>query len=192
MGSTLDSFKKLGKSLKEDFRHLTGSKERKPIEWITCPVCNNEKITKKAGICWKCRQVIVANIPAQQETINRIMYDISKGYKKLDSYLSRYKIILDIFKELYEYKKYIPQNEFNMDPETYEECENLYHQRISEMIIQKKEMILYKFRETGEVEFLKELKKFRNELLEMQVVYPEFKHLLFTNDIQEVLDENRA
>ena len=62
------------------------------------------------------------------------------------------------------------------------------YKSIQETIEDKKGAALYKFSQTGEYEHYKELKKLRDELLEMQIKYPEFRELLDISDLQQIID----
>ena len=155
-------------------------------ETIMCPICRKNEIHRKEKICDSCKINVLRDMQYHQETINRVSKDIAKGYKNLDSYLSRYKLILDEFKEVYKMKDYVSEN-VQLDPDTYEECTQKYLEKIKEIIDEKKKIIIHKLQITGESQFEKELRKLRDEILEMQVKYPEFESILTISDIQEVL-----
>ena len=152
-----------------------------------CPICNEERLYNDVILCPKCRQLTLINIKNYDERIQKITADIDRGYKKIEPYLSRYRIILNLWKEIYKMIKYVP-NDVKANPKTYKTLEKNMYKSIQETIEDKKGAALYKFSQTGEYEHYKELKKLRDELLEMQIKYPEFRELLDISDLQQIID----
>ena len=153
---------------------------------IICPMCNKNQIKKKNGVCENCKNYIISNSSYLQEAISRFSNDIEKGYKHVDPYLSRYKLILEQYKTAYEYAKHLPDI-IKLDPPTYEEAVDKYLEKIKNTINEMKLIAIHKLLATSETPYLRELKKLRDEILEAQIKYPEFASVLNIDDIQEVL-----
>lgn len=156
-------------------------------EIILCNFCKKEKIKRKDIICENCKNYMIINSRFLQDNINKFSDDIERGYKHVEPYLSRYKLILEQYKTTYEYAKYLP-NLIKLDPPTYEEAEKKYLDKIKNKIDEMKIIIIHKLDATGEVTYLRSLKKLRDEILEAQIKYPEFIDALTIDDIQEVLE----
>lgn len=181
--------KKIGGYWTSSWVNMTRDEAIKTIEGnkeIVCPMCNKVEIKKHDNVCENCKSYMISNAQYLQEAINRFSNDIEKGYKHIDPYLSRYKLILEQYKTAYEYAKYLPEI-FKLDPPTYEETFNKYLIKIDNTISKMKKVIIHKLQMTGESSYLKELKKIRDEILEAQINYPEFAKVLTIDDIQEVL-----
>ncbi len=152
-----------------------------------CPVCDKEKILINENCCKECQQKILADTKLMSEYIARLEYDISKGYKKLEPYLSRYELILETHRKMRVNKKYIENYIEIMKPETMEEVKEIYYKRIKDTIEEKKSVLIYQFETTGEMKFFNQLKKLRDEILEMQIKYPQFKDCLEHEDLQHYI-----
>lgn len=153
---------------------------------IKCPMCNEIHIKKHDGVCKNCKNYIINNASYLRENINRFSYDIEKGYKHIDPYLNRYKLILEQYKVAYKYAEYLPDI-IKLEPPTYEETFNKYLEEINNKLNEMKTIIVHKLQVTGEVTYLRQLRKLRDEILEAQIKYPEFANVLTIDDIQEVL-----
>ena len=153
-----------------------------------CPICKTNKILKKDKACSNCKQLLISNLSLSQESFNRIFGDISKGFKRLDPYLSRYKILIEIMDKAYKDVEYVP-DKVHLSPSTFEEFkEDLLENNLKTVILEKKAIALNTFAQTGEVSHFRAIKKLRDEILEMQVKYPEFIDYLIIDDLQDIIE----
>lgn len=154
--------------------------------FIKCPNCNNHMIHKNAGVCNNCKNQFVYDIRLRKEFIEKISGDINKGYKNIEPYLSRYKLILENFEKIYYEQKYIP-NKLELQPNNFEDLKVTILNNVKGKIEEKKKTAIHKYSETGETIHYRALKRLRDELLEMQVLYPEFIEFLTIEDLKDVL-----
>ena len=160
----------------------------KDNETITCPICNKNKIRRKDKVCNSCKTYLVENLRLEQESFNRIFGDISKGYKKIEPYLSRYKILIETMENAYKEVEYIPDI-VHLSPSNFEEFkEDLLENNLKTVILEKKAVVLNAYAQTGEVSHFRAIKKLRDEILEMQVKYPEFIEYLTIDDLQDIIE----
>lgn len=153
-----------------------------------CPICKTNKILKKDKVCNNCKQTLIADLSLSQESFNRIFGDISKGYKKLEPYLSRYKILIEIMERAYKEVEYV-SDKVHLSPSTFEEFkEDLLENNLKSVVLEKKAVVLNAFAQTGEVSHFRSIKKLRDEILEMQVKYPEFIDYLTIDDLQDIIE----
>ena len=104
---------------------IFGTLKEKYDNWQTehymyCPICNAVKIRKEFKACNNCKERIVMDIQMQQQNYNRIFGDINRGYKRLEPYLSRYQILLDIMESVYEELQYVSER-VHLTPNNFEE-----------------------------------------------------------------------
>lgn len=157
--------------------------------YMYCPICNAVKIRKEFRACNNCKERIVMNIQMQQQNYNRIFGDINRGYKRLEPYLSRYQILLDIMKDVYNELQYVPER-VHLTPNNFEEFkEDLLENNLKVVVKDMKAMLIHRFDKTGEVSAFKAIKKLRDEILDMQIKYPQFKKYLTTDELQKIIDE---
>ena len=178
-------FNNLKETISEEINNTINS--FKPKNRIKCPICDRNMIYETSKCCNECRQKILADTKLMADYIARLEYDISKGYKKLEPYLSRYELIIETHRKMRVNKKYIENYIEIMKPETMDEVKKIYYKRIKDMIEEKKSVLIYQFETTGEMKFFNQLKKLRDEILEMQIKYPQFKDCLEHEDIQHYI-----
>lgn len=150
-----------------------------------CPVCNRATILGGEKCCKECKNKILIDTKLMVDYINRLEYDIGKGFKKIEPYLTRYQIILENHKKVRENKPYIEDKIEQLIPEKYEDVEAIYFDRIRDIIREKKQVLAFQLEQTGEHKFYNEIKKLRDELLALQVKYPQFKDCLEVKDLLE-------
>lgn len=157
--------------------------------FMYCPVCNAKKIRRKELACINCKNRIFNDVVLQQQNYERIFNDINRGYKKLEPYLSRYQILLDIMERVYDEIKYIPEKA-QLDPSTFDDFKNdLLENNLKKVINNMKEMLIHRYVETGEASTVRDIKKLRNEILDMQIKYPQFKKYLIIKELQDIINE---
>lgn len=153
-----------------------------------CPICKTNKILIKDKACHNCKEHLVEALKIEQQGYERIFGDISKGFKKLEPYLSRYEILIKTMKTIYEQVEYV-SDKVHLSPSTFEEFkEDLLENNLKTVILEKKAVVLNAFAQTGEVSHFKAIKKLRDEILEMQVKYPGFIKYLTIDDLQDIIE----
>lgn len=107
---------------------------------------------------------------------NRILKDVQYGFKNLDPYLSRFKILMEIYTEMEEIN-----NKYSLSllPYTSETLYQTFNEGLSKFLKNKIIVILDKHSIDDDNKFLiKDLKKVRNDIIEGKHQYPEFSDLL--------------
>ena len=160
--------------------------------YMYCPICNAVKIRKEFKACNNCKERIVMDIQMQQENFNRILGDINRGYKRLEPYLSRYQILLDIMEDVYDELQYVSEI-VHLTPDNFEALKNdLIENNLKSVIRDMKLMLIHRFNETGEISAFRAIKKLRDEILDMQIKYPQFKEYLTTDELQKIIDKGEG
>lgn len=153
-----------------------------------CLRCN--KIIFKGKLCNACTNLAKLYIDTLASKLNKINADITKGYKKLHPYFSRYQILLDTAEEFYKTAELI-SSQIEMSPQTYKQYKNNVHQMVVDMLTKKQQSLFYKFAETGEVRFIKDMVKLRDEMLDIKIDFPQFKEFIDINELQKVIDKTK-
>ena len=157
--------------------------------YMYCPICNAKKIKIKDRACVYCKNNLLNDVILQQKNYERIFNDINKGYKKLEPYLSRYQILLEIMERVYNEVQYIPEK-VQLEPSNFAEFkQDLLENNLNKVIKNMKVILVHRYNETGELSTIRDIKKLRNEILDMQIKYPQFKEYLTTKELQKVIDE---
>ena len=149
-----------------------------------------KKIILFGNLCSNCTQIAKMYINNLGNKINKTNSDIQKGYKKLQPYFSRYKILLDSAKEFYETAYLIP-NQINLQPRTYEEYKKNVIGMMTDMLSKKQISLFTKFADTGEVQYINDMIKLRDEMIDIKVEFPEFENLIDISELQEVIDKSK-
>ena len=131
------------------------------------------------NICKTCKNHFITDVQFAINDINRISEDINRGYKNLDSYLSRFIVILDCYKRIEKAKQMMPDI-INVS-KTYDEYISDMNSIISE----------YQSVKLGEIEKMK-TEKGRNRNYEKeyeQVAAIQYKYPMFNDAIEMYLHE---
>lgn len=153
-----------------------------------CKMCKKTMFFSNKKVCNNCKNLIVYDCKLRIEGVEKLRNQINNGFKKLDSYLSRYQIAFESMKDIYEYQKLIP-HEFTIEPKTYDEWESNTLNEIQNLVSLRKKQAIYKFEQTGDIMYLKDIKKLRTEILDLQLKYPQFKKLLAYDELQQYIDD---
>lgn len=176
---------------------LFGTLKEKYNKWETenfmyCPICNAIKINKKSKACDNCKARLVANIKLQQENYYKIFADVNKGYKRLEPYLSRYQLLLDIMEETYNESQYVSE-QVHLTPATFEEFKkDLIENHLRDTVNEMKIILIHRLDETGEISAFRAIKKLRDEILDMQIKYPQFKEYLTIDELKDIINKGEA
>ena len=149
-----------------------------------------KKIILYGNLCSNCTQIAKMYINNLGNKIHKTNSDIQKGYKKLQPYFSWYKILLDRAKEFYETAYLIP-NQINLQPRTYEEYKKNVIGMMTDMLSKKQISLFTKFADTGEVQYINDMIKLRDEMIDIKVEFPEFENLIDISELQEVIDKSK-
>lgn len=153
-----------------------------------CQLCNRTiKLFSNSIICDRCTKQLIFDCKLRFDGVEKLNNQINGGFKKLDSYLSRYKIILENMKAIYENQKYIKKY-LNINPPTYSEYFDNVMEEIKKIIINEKKKTIYPFQETGDIKYIKKIQKLKDEIIDLQFQYPMFYGLLNYNDLDKYLE----
>lgn len=128
----------------------------------------------------------IQSLQLQAENFNRILTDVQCGYKNIDPYLSRYRILLEIYNDMEKLN-----DDFKLNALSYD-SKMLYDTFSSELLkfIKSKILIVldkHSIDDDNNKALLKDLKKVRNDIIEGKHEYPEFADLL--QEIQFQIEE---
>ncbi|MCR0277732.1 hypothetical protein MKA40_15280 [[Clostridium] innocuum] len=132
-----------------------------------------------SNICKTCKNYFITDVRFATNDINRISEDINRGFKNLDSYLSRFIVILDCYKRIEKAKKMIP--DIISVSKTYDEYVNDMNLIISE----------YQSIKLSEIGMMK-TEKGRNRNYEKEyekVAAIQYKYPIFNDAIEAYLHE---
>lgn len=149
-----------------------------------------KKIILFGNLCSNCTSIAKMYANNLGNKINKTNYDLQKGYKKLQPYFSRYKILLDTAKEFYKTAYLIP-NQIVLQPPTYEQYNENVIKMIKNMLNNKQMSLFTKFAETGEVKYINDMLKLRDEMIDIKVEFPEFANLIDISELQEVIEKTK-
>ena len=96
--------------------------------------------------------------------------------------------LLLIFEELYKITPYI-KKEFEINPDNYEEFKELELNKLDIIIKERKNKIIKKYNETGQVRYYTQLVNLNDEIKEAQKTFPEYKKYLENKDIEKIILE---
>lgn len=153
-----------------------------------CDRCN--KIVLSGNLCNQCLQLAKLRCNSLNNAMNKINYDIGKGYKKLNPYFTRYRMLIDNAEQLYEMVD-ILQDKVEIEPKTFAEYKKNIYNMAKEMIENKKQLIYQKINETGEVVYVNDLIKLRDEMIEAKIEFKEYEELLDISEIQKFIDKTK-
>lgn len=138
---------------------------------------NNSTQTKSNNsVNQKNKQFDLANLQLLSTNFDRMLTDVLCGYKNLDPYLSRYKLLLQMYSEM---ETII--NKYNLSPFTYnsETLHEAFNTELDKFIKKKILMILDIHSIDKDTSALKkDLSKLRKDIIEGKHTYPEFSDLL--------------
>lgn len=138
---------------------------------------NNIKQFEKELSDRKNREAAIQSMKLQAENFNRILTDVQCGYKNIDPYLSRYRILLEIYYEMEE-----TNNKYKLSMLSYtsKELYDTFYNELNKFIKDKILITLDKHSiDVDEHKALKkDLMKIRNDIIECKHKYQEFSSLL--------------
>ncbi|MDD3341323.1 MAG: hypothetical protein PHN72_03940 [Bacilli bacterium] len=142
----------------------------------TCQKCGKVFHNKKENfnICNECEYLITIDASNKYDSINKMKEDINRGFKNIDAYLSRYKIILDEYKTLYEYAQYVP-DKIQLKPDTFEELKTWFNKDIRKLMDEKNLIITKKMEVLGKYKIEKQYNKLVEQAIELSIEYPDFE-----------------
>lgn len=119
----------------------------------------------------------IHSLQLQAENFNRILSDVQCGFKNLNPYLSRYKLLLEIYDEMENL-----DTKYNLNALSYD-SKMLYDTLNTELLKFIKNKILvtldkHSIDNDDNKALIKDLKKIRNDVIEGKHEYPEFSELL--------------
>ena len=78
-----------------------------------------------------------------------------------------------------------------MQPRTYEEYKKNVIGMMTDMLSKKQISLFTKFADTGEVQYINDMIKLRDEMIDIKVEFPEFENLIDISELQEVIDKSK-
>lgn len=122
------------------------------------------------------KQLAIDSINMYTKDYNRILADVQCGFKNLDPYLSRYRILLEIYNDMEKLNSTYNLNLLKYDSKA------LYDTLNTELLkfINNKILIVYDKHsiDKDNKDLIKDLKKIRSDIIEEKHTYPEFSELL--------------
>lgn len=154
-------------------------------QFFICAKCGKIKETGRS-VCNNCYKSIQLDCKLLQSTIERVSGDIDRGYKRLEPYLKRYRIICDCYCKLYDYAELLPK-EIEIYPPTFSEYLMNIGYEIDRLINERINPILNKLNTLGDITYLANLKSLRDELVNLQKEYVEFDEVLSPIRIDNII-----
>lgn len=150
------------------------------------PIQSNEKYIKKNKLYNQNnndsytqynKEIAIQSFQMQVDNFNRILTDVQCGFKNLNPYLSRYRILLEIYNELENLN-----TKYSLDALSYD-SKMLYDTFNAELLKFIKNKIIitldkHSIDNDGNKALIKDLKKIRDNVIEGKHEYPEFSELL--------------
>lgn len=153
-----------------------------------CAICNKIWFNLTSPVCEDCYNETKIKVNNLYEEIKYLEELLDKDYLRIVQYLSKYKKLLKLYKELYFYAGIFPK-EIEIEPKTYNEFINLVNENISDLVNHRIDVYYIQIEKMGDMTCVVELKILENELLKAQQKYPEFKESLNTTRIENILSK---
>lgn len=125
----------------------------------------------------KNKDIAIQDLQMRANDFNRILTDVQCGFKNLDPYLSRYKLLLEMYHEMEEINI---NNRLSLLTYTSEELYNTFNTELNKFIKNKILIMLdmHSIDQDDNKSLKKDLIKFRKQIIEGKHQYPEFSNLL--------------
>lgn len=153
-----------------------------------CAICKKIYLNLTKPVCDICYKEAKIRVNSIYEEIKYLEELLDKDYIRIVQYLSKYKKLLKLYKELYFYKDIFPK-EIEIDPKTYNDFINLVNENISDFVNHRIDVYYIQIDKMGDMTCVVELKTLENELLKAQQKYPEFKESLNITRIENILSK---
>lgn len=150
-----------------------------------CPMCKTYYI-ENHPICNPCylkTKDIVHTLVEQKEKLED---KLDMDYSRLNSYISKFVKLVGIYKDLYYYASFLPE-EIEIDPPTYEEFLNITKIDVKRFIEGKIRIYRHTIHDLGDMQFLTELKIFKDDLIDLAERYPIFEEAFDTSQIDNII-----
>lgn len=150
-----------------------------------CPMCKIYYI-ENHPICNPCylkTKDIVHTLVEQKEKLED---KLDMDYSRLNSYISKFVKLVGIYKDLYYYASFLPE-EIEIDPPTYEEFLEITKTDVKRFIEGKIRIYRHTIHDLGDMQFLTELKIFKDDLIDLAERYPIFKEAFDISQIDNIL-----
>lgn len=162
-------------------------KIKEPSPSLRCEICNKIKWTNfERSICDKCYQKVLIDIEFLIEENKKLEEKMDKDYARLWKYVDLEQARLNIDKKLYRYAALLPER-LVMDPSTYEECKKAALDSIEALINHRISVYQIQMEDLGDAECFVNLKILKNEIIQTREKFPEFKSVLNTDRIDNIL-----
>lgn len=128
----------------------------------------------------------------QAKSANESLEFYMKQFKDKNKTISECTNIIDailiIFEELYKITPYI-KNEFEIDPNNFEDFKIMYLNKLRDLIDDRKQEILEKYNKSGELRYYSQLVNLNDEIKQAQKSFPEYSDYLKNDDIEKIISE---
>lgn len=121
--------------------------------------------------------IAIQNLQIRATDFNRILTDVQCGFKNLDPYLSRYKLLLEMYHEM---EKINNDNNLSLLTYTSDELYNTFNTELNKFIKNKILVMLdtHSIDQDENKSLKRDLMKIRKQIIEGKHQYPEFSNLL--------------
>lgn len=153
---------------------------------IICPMCKS-KLLKNELLCEDCYKTLQISV---NEIVKNIKEKEAKTKEQYDTFVERvatFDVLLKLYKDLYRYAEYLP-SQINIDPKTYEEYKTIVYKSLEDIINHRIDTYFFPLRKYGDSDYVLELEIFREELIRSAKRFPDFKDVLSTDRIDNILE----
>lgn len=154
---------------------------------FVCKHCGKLKSNITSKVCPKCYKFIEGEVMWAQHNIDRFSTDISRGYKRLEPYLARYRKVYAIYKKLYYYADLMPK-EIVLEPKTFKEMEKRIFGEIERLANEEANFLINRLETLGDASYLADLSAVKEEIDELRKEYKEFAEPLNTIRIVNIIE----
>lgn len=151
-----------------------------------CAYCGKPKEKITNTLCNTCYRHIETDTRLRLDYIERLSRDIAKGYKRLEPYLSRYRLIATAYLEIYKYAELLPE-EIIINPPTMGEMLKDMDREIKRLLDERINENLHYIEELGDLTYIAKLKTLKDEIKTLKEEYTEFEKILDTQRIDNII-----